>query len=922
MRARRVEFLAGVCSVIAGAASSVAQEVARPSASGRIVRIFDFEERETNPGEVPDLWYRDQDDPSGVRRPGFPPWNRARVAYGREGTLAYAGQGAVELPTRGGSTSLVLAPGAIPVFPNADYRIGAYVRTQGLRHARAVIEARFLDAQRRAIPGETYRSAPVVAPDQWTRVEFEAVGRASGAAWLQLELLLLQPESLGAGATTGEHHVRSQDFDGSAWFDDLSVVQLPRVEITTGIPGNVFTGPDRPEIDLLVRDLTGEALTIIAEVLDASGAVVATSTHRSGAGLFKSTWRPELPRLGWYRARTRVRSGGREVDGATADFAWIPASASVSAMPEELERFSIDLLSLPESAMRDAEELVQRAGAGHATLDVWTPDLTPELAPERARALLEGVGALLTHGRGVSLSVSVVPDQLATSMRLGADRPLAVLASPREHWEAHAVDLFETLGPRVPRWRFGLPANDADFWNPSIADDLQRARASLGKFIPSARLSLCGGLERDWSDVSGCDGVVLRVPPDMPPEGVRLAVEGWRARADAPELTLVFEPVPGPVRDGVANLARQVVEAWLGAGETRPPTMTLADAYSWVGERRPALVPRPTIPAWRTLADHLRGRRYAGDFPAAPGVRCIMLAPSPGSGRPGALVAWSEVDTGAVLESYLGPGPVQVTDLDGNTRGAPTPESAGDRRPSGVRIALTTTPVFIEGVDMGWCRFLASLRLDPATLDSAGRDQDLAFEISGTWKTGAAGSITILEPGGHERGERDRSWRISPRQLRFHVGPGEVARVPFSVGFSPVEESGTREMVLEVEVQGEKAYGPVEVRRTFEIGSRGLRLELAPTIVGADLIVDAIVSNAGEQAASLRLTAFAPNAPRIKAVIPDLPRGNQATRRFRFDGLAERARGQRVMVVLEDPESGARLVRSVQAPDPARPGRE
>ena len=42
-------------------APAPAREVTRPSAAGRVVRIFDFEERQTNPGEVPEHWFRSQD---------------------------------------------------------------------------------------------------------------------------------------------------------------------------------------------------------------------------------------------------------------------------------------------------------------------------------------------------------------------------------------------------------------------------------------------------------------------------------------------------------------------------------------------------------------------------------------------------------------------------------------------------------------------------------------------------------------------------------------------------------------------------------------------------------------------------------------------------------------------------------------------
>ena len=95
-------------------------DITRPGASSRIVRVFDFEEQSRNPGEVPEHWFRAQD--SAARpRPGFPAWNRADLRYTNESGIAAAGIGAIRLPTGGGSTSLVLGQGVIPVFQNADY---------------------------------------------------------------------------------------------------------------------------------------------------------------------------------------------------------------------------------------------------------------------------------------------------------------------------------------------------------------------------------------------------------------------------------------------------------------------------------------------------------------------------------------------------------------------------------------------------------------------------------------------------------------------------------------------------------------------------------------------------------------------------------------------------------------------------------
>ena len=104
-----------------------------------------------------------------------------------------------------------------------------------------------------------------------------------------------------------------------------------------------------------------------------------------------------------------------------------------------------------------------------------------------------------------------------------------------------------------------------------------------------------------------------------------------------------------------------------------------------------------------------------------PGLRCFILSPvSENSLGRGALVAWNEgaAEGDAVLHAYLGPGPVRVVDLYGNSTDAPLRASGADggepgsetaRRPE-VAVPIGAEPVFIEGIDPMLTRFLASVR--------------------------------------------------------------------------------------------------------------------------------------------------------------------------------------------------------------------
>ncbi|MEM7756262.1 MAG: hypothetical protein AAF297_11565, partial [Planctomycetota bacterium] len=88
----------------------------------------------------------------------------------------------------------MLDPGVVSVFPDADYLITAMVRTEGLDRARPRLAARLLDADGATIPGSERLSELVRTSARWSPVAVELPGDDSAAAYVQVELLLLQPE--------------------------------------------------------------------------------------------------------------------------------------------------------------------------------------------------------------------------------------------------------------------------------------------------------------------------------------------------------------------------------------------------------------------------------------------------------------------------------------------------------------------------------------------------------------------------------------------------------------------------------------------------------------------------------------------------------------------------------------------------------
>jgi len=128
--------MAGILGMflITGAVSWAQEEdIVRPDAARRVVKIWSFDDTGSGIEPVPNGWFRAQDSTSAGRsRPGYPAYNSAVLDIAQ----AHSGEFSMKLPTQGGGTSLMLAAGSLPAIPDADYLVSAQVRTEGLHYAR------------------------------------------------------------------------------------------------------------------------------------------------------------------------------------------------------------------------------------------------------------------------------------------------------------------------------------------------------------------------------------------------------------------------------------------------------------------------------------------------------------------------------------------------------------------------------------------------------------------------------------------------------------------------------------------------------------------------------------------------------------------------------------------------------------------
>lgn len=917
---------------IAHTQDASADSTTRPAAAARVVKAFDFEERDTNPLPVPLGWIRAQDDPAVPRdRPGFPIWNGAVLDYDAP---AYSGIGSVKLPTNGGSTALLLRHGVLSIFPNADYLVSARVRTEGLAHARARIVATLLDERGEPIPSSRVESAMIRSGDEWTRIAIEVEGLEPHAAFMQIELQLLQPEQ--QQRETYPFQVWRQDFEGAAWFDDLIVAQLPRLEINTASPGNIVASDTPPDLHILVRDLTGDRIDASLRIFDVHANLVQGEMLKDDGRRVHRRYETTLPGYGWYRALLEVFVDRRLVGVRTLDFIWAPPQQGVNTPGI----FSIESTLGEPKVAQATPVLVRAAGVSRAALRVWDEQTTKsDLGPGSEQSGI--IDALLDSGTRLSFNLARLPAPLAGTLAIDPGEVLRAFEVADGPWLGWGARMLDQYGQRVDMLQFGAAPS---LESPAMLDAaMDNARAALRGFVPGPTAAVPWPIDRPLPPELSTPGNALQLIDDHTPTPDEIAgmVDRWveihreSTGSDEPpaHLGLTLRPKRDPSGAGglqawssVGDLARRAIAFWWASATSGIDRarfeLRLRDAW-WISPgKRGQVMPAPELLAWRVLSEHLSGREALERIELVPGVRMLVLAPRTGGSEDestspdaGGLVLWLDEPTlqPVTLSLPLAQGPVRVSDVMGNEREV-FPVPTGNIGVGMHHIEITRAPIFVEGVNAELVRFLGSLGITPDVLVSRSGMHHHELRIRNPWDIPVSGRVFIVEPGGYtgDADAIDRSWEINPRVIPFELAPGESDTLRVDFAYSLGELAGAKELVFDVRLHADREYPTLRVRRTIELALPGVEMTLAARRNEAGItVVSAEVVHQLEDEQHFELIAIAPGEPRIRRTINGLGSGQRATRRFAFTRPVP---GDEISVVLIPRDPGARLNKSIPVP--------
>lgn len=851
--------------------------------SRRVVHAFDFEEKDENNYEkLPRYWYT-------IGGPGFPGYTADETGF--DDTQHVSGSHSFRLRSNGGSAAAMVEHGAIAAVPGADYIVTAKLKTDRLKNSRARMVAYFVDQHGRRI-AESQSPTPLTESNgRWTRIEARLDGEFDKAAWIVLRLELLQADEFRP-PTLGKHEVYQQDIGATAWFDDVVIFQLPRVEINSQSATNVIRGPDRPKLDITVRDQTGDRLTAVVQVYDHMGRPI-DRQQRVFAGRQAPTWHwtPKIKRFGWYWADLTV-NGERGVVGRRAvGLAWLPPMPTIA--PAEADRFGIIAESMSEDERRMLRPMMDRLGANAVIIDIWRGDRTVTITSDDPMPDDPVVNGLLADGRSVTLSIARAPTPLAEAADTDAHLTMDVLRGDPKNWQPHLRPLAVTYAQPVRRWQIGPVGSDEAYWRKDLAQSYSAIAQWLKGIVPAAVVSVPWSVQRQLpAGADRIDALTVSIPTSVRPNLIAGQVEALGLKQQRLSLAIDWlDPRQFDHHERAADLAMRLVEA------TRLNPETVYIGYPWNrGEARRELTatPDPMLAVFANTVDRLSGRRFVGEMRLASGVKCYILDGPAG----GALVAWNETSpqTDVPLDLFLGDQPV-VVDIWGNRKPVERDEHKH-------RLTVGKMPIFIEGINAQLARFRSLLRFDPGFVESSYKVHQLELVIVNPWPRTITGTLRL---------DGVEHWKINPRLVNFSIAAGQTRRVAMNVTFPVSELAGEKQITGRIELDADDRY-VLDVAVPLEIGLRDI--DFNPTVSidqeTGDVMVTSLVTNRGDEPRSLYAFVLAGELARQQRIITNLQPNQTAIKRFRLPGLRDELLGESIRVGLREMDGPAMVNQLLQ----------
>jgi hypothetical protein len=891
-----------VCAIAAGAPRAAAQATlpANPTEraeTGQALKVFDFDERPLgNYENTPMYWRR-------MTGEGFPAYSDGQF----DEQVGHKGPPSFRFTLRGGNIGYEYQHDDLSVSPDSDYLVEAYVRADGLEHARAFVASYVVDASGVRIAGserisQLVRSQPWADPaadGTWQRVEIPLYTEDPGAASLRLQLWVLQTYVFDEPDRTAVDPITPQDVNARVWFDDLAIVRLPRVALSFSNPGGLIKPGADEALQVAVQNTTPVTLAADLTVVDESGAERLRTTLEAAPGATEQ-FRVQVPELppGTYRADVRalapddVRGGAPPVTFThrTIRFAMLPELGEGTGRCPD---FGVDLGEWPAADPTGAAQLITTLGCGAAKIGLSMTDLsTDRPGAERLRQARDLAQRMAVSN--IEMTGVILPRHAATSV---AAPTLYDVVTADDAWEEQLGPLLASFGGHLSSWQLGAEAaelNNPRPWNRAALSQfrrrLERYTAILPLVLPCAVL-----------DAAATPALL---DPTLAASG-RGASEGPGALAAAPGFDVYSFWVPaglpawnlpwqlafacGP-RAAQGNGGAKVADegnSWVSLELPRDEHTSQADRLTDLARRmtlakavhsarvyvgapfeltasggRASWQPTDEYLPLRTLMHELSGAQCVAALPLTDDAIAVLFE----RGDDCLLVAWTwqAGPGGTEVELYTGPAATAIT-LAGT---ACALELRGPR----ARLTLLPMPLILRHVDGPLLCLQNSFRVEPALIQLQDSERPPTLTLTNPYSTELSGSIELRAPA---------TWQVTPNPVRLQLRAGDTLSQPLSFEVPPRQVASAQNLDVVVHLQRPHP-ADLHFQLPLQVGLRNIVALVTTSWDGPDLVVEHLLQNLSDRAVSFSSFCQPPGRAQLEGVFLNVPSGSTAVHAYRL----------------------------------------
>jgi len=856
----------------------------------KVMQTFDFEERQVNYLDLPMFWTK------VVGLEGFPHYSTGKLdtEHRRSGRYSF------KLIPDGGSVAFEYDKRRILIKVGSDFQINGYVHLEQARTCRAQLVCALTDRRGKIIPGSEHYSELIgpkdLGPDGWALLEVYVPGNFSEAQHMTMKVQLLQERQWNQNALATSGILRS-DVKAVAWFDDITIYQLPRVILRTENSGNVFPGSETAVLQVELNGVSSLDYRGHLTVRNAADNIVHDEAWvLSGVEGTTRIKNIQLPRLlaGLYRAQLDIIAAGALI--AKRHLTFLKLARLTGEITGSGKGFGLILLENQHADWDTIATLSHHTNAKLLKLPVWRrrPDIPGAILTEKNfdRKLME----LQQSNIEPVATFSEVPNELAMKMTFGNRSLLDILSLDAKVWRPQVAHVLAQYANQIPFWQIGADNLSEDqSWDPRIRPVVDKMQKEFDKLVRNIILTvpLNSMFQINRSQV-GTGHVALFIPAAVSVNQIPAYLEDSRHRGlENIWVTIeTLDPQQYSRELRLIDFAKRIAFAKKGLAQAvfiKPP---------WSHhEYNARLVTEPDeyFLIFRTLSDHLGSAKYIGQFELAPDIHAIIFE----SHGTGSIFAWNDNynpqdDTQKPnVELFLGENCHEV-DLFGNAEKLPINNGR-------TQLHITSRPIIITGINSRIAYLRANLKLNPAVLEASIARENLMLEFVNPFGSPVSGRLRFVlnHPG-------KKNWIVDPSSFGFFLNPYETFRRPLTLKLPRNELAGKKELDVHIIIDADRSYSiksvvPFEIRLTeVDVSIFARRLN------DSDMLIQLVVTNLSASELNLRSFVDLPDSDRLERVISNFQPGMTVTKSF-FVPEATQWLGKYLRIGLYDPKGTKRI---------------